>query len=103
MHAAGVAVVADAETEVDAVRVVAEVEQDVPQRQRVLAAGDGDQHLLVAAEHPVLVDRPAGLLAAVAQEALGAERRVVASYVDDGGRAAALAPGHAGSFMRRRR
>ena len=57
--------------------------QEVPERQRVLAAGDRDEHPLPRLEHLVLVDRLAHLLPAVVQEAVPAERRVVPADVDD--------------------
>ena len=60
-----VAVVADAEPDVEPVGVVAEVEEDVPHRQRVLAAGHGDEHPVAGGEHLELVD---GLLRLVAAE-----------------------------------
>src|SRR3954451_21263808 len=84
MHAAGVAVVADAETEVDAAGPVAEVEQDVPQRQRVLAAGDRDEHALPVPHHRVRVDGATHLFVTVMDEAVAAERCAMARDVDDG-------------------
>src|SRR3954454_23032658 len=84
MHAAGVAVVADAETEVDAVGLVAEVEQDVPQRQRVLATGDSDEDPLAVTHHRVRVDSATHLFVTVMHEAVTAERCAMARDVDDG-------------------
>ena len=83
-HLAGVvAVVADAEPEVEAVGLVAELEEDVPHRERVLAAGHGDERPLVGLQHVEVLDGPGHLVAAQPQEVLGAEVGVVAPDVDD--------------------
>ena len=47
-------VLADTEVDVQAVGVVAKVQQHVPEGQAVLAAADGHQDLLVVAEHLVV-------------------------------------------------
>ena len=62
--------------------MVPEAGQEVPERQRVLPAGDRDQDALARLEHPVRVDRPPHLLLAVVQEVVAAERGVVAADVD---------------------
>ena len=56
-------VVEDAQIEIEPGRLVARLDQHVPQREGILAAGDGDQDQLLAAEHPVLADRLRDLLA----------------------------------------
>ncbi len=90
-HAARpVGVPADAQTQVQPRRVVAEVEQDVPQRERVLAAGDGDQDPVLRREHVV------SLIARFTcswnvEEAILAVRRVVPPHLDHRGSAASVA------------
>src|SRR5690606_26185548 len=54
----------------------------------VLASGDGDQDPLVGADHGVVLDRLGHLVAAEAEEVLGAEVGVVPADVDDRGLAA---------------
>ena len=78
-----VGVLADAEPEVQAVGLVAERAEQVPERERVLAARHRDQHPLAGLDHLEVVDRPPHLLPAVVQEAVAAERGVVAADVDD--------------------
>src|SRR5499433_525446 len=86
-------VVEDAEVEIEAGRPVALVDQHVPEGERVLAAGHGHQHRLVAREHPVLADRLADLVTEELEEVRGAERGVVAAQLEDG-RLPALAALH---------
>src|SRR5262249_41743957 len=86
-------IVEDAEVEIEAGGPVALVDQHVPQRERVLAARDGDQHGLVSREHPVLADRLADLIAEELEEVRRAERRVVAPEPEHG-RLSALAALH---------
>src|SRR4029453_13370015 len=76
--------VEDPEIEVEPGGPVALVDQHVPQRQRVLAARDGDQHLLVAFEHPVAPNRLPDLIAEELHEVGGAEGGVVPSQLEDG-------------------
>src|SRR5438552_1325287 len=80
----GVRVLADAETEVQPIGLVPERAKEIPRRERILPARDRDEHPLSGGEHVVLVDRFANLLAAMVQEAIAAERRVVAADVDHG-------------------
>src|SRR5229473_1896962 len=87
-------IVEDAEVQIEAGRVVAVVDEDVPQRQRVLAARHGHQHTLVAREHAVLADRLAHLVAEELQVVVDAKGGVVAPQLD-GGAVAALAALHA--------
>ena len=68
--------------------------EDVPARERVLAAADGDEHALARLDHRELVDRLRDLVAAHAQEVLGAVVGVLPAHVDDR-RAAAHAALHA--------
>jgi hypothetical protein len=74
-------------------RVVAHVEQHVPQRERVLAAADADEEAVVLREHLVIVDGLGDLVADVTQEAVGAESGVRARDLDLGRRTAAAAFG----------
>ena len=76
------AVVADAESQVEAVGVVAEVDQDVPHGQAVLAARDRHQHPLAGLEHAEAADSSCHLIAAQAQKMLTAEVGVVAPDID---------------------
>src|SRR6185295_2633160 len=73
-----------AEVEIEPGGRVAVGEERVPQRQRVLATGDGHQHRLVAAEHPELADGLADLVAEELHEVDGAEGRVVAPQLEGG-------------------
>src|SRR4029453_12657840 len=82
---------ADAQAQVEAVGLVAELQQQVPEGQGVLAPGHGHQHPVGVAEHPVLADRPGDLLADVGEEAVPAEGGVVAAHLHDRLAAAALA------------
>src|SRR5690606_14289086 len=77
------AVVADPEADVEAVDLVAEGGEDLPEGERVLAARDGDQDALAGAEHGEVVDGPAHLLPAVVDEVGRAEVGVVAPDADD--------------------
>ena len=86
-----VGVLADAEPEVEAVGVVAELAQELPEAERVLAARHRDEDALARCDHVEVLDRAADLLTAVAEEAVGAEARVVPADVDHRGLAAAPA------------
>src|SRR2546425_889600 len=77
-------VVEDAQIEIEPRRLVARLDQHVPQREGILAAGDGDQDLLLAAEHPVLADRLRDLLAKELLEVRRAEGGVVPRQLEDG-------------------
>ncbi len=77
------AVVADAEPDVQPVGLVAELDQDVPHGQAVLAARHCHQHLVVGREHLEMLDRLDHLAPAQLQEVLGAEVGVVSGQVDD--------------------
>jgi len=90
-------VVEDPEVQVEPGRPVPFVDQHVPERQRVLAAGDGDQHELVLGEHPVLPDGLADLIAEELEEVRRAECGVVTPQLEHGG-LTALAALHRGSF-----
>src|SRR5207237_1008539 len=76
-------VVEDAQIEIEPRRLVARLDQHVPQREGILAAGDGDQDLLLAAEHPVLADRLRDLLAKELLEVRRAEGGVVPRQLED--------------------
>ena len=81
--AADVGVVADAEPDVQPVGPVAEIDEEVPQRQRVLAAADRHQHAVARLEHVEVVDRLDHLPPAQLVQVLDAEVGVVARQVDD--------------------
>ncbi len=81
--AALVAVVADPEAEVQPVGSVAELDQDVPDGERVLAAADGDEHPVVGRQHVVIGDRLLDLAPAQLQEVLATEVGVVPWKIDD--------------------
>ena len=89
-------VLEDAEIEVQAGGPVAFVDQHVPERERVLAPRDGDQHRLVLREHVVLPDRLANLIAEELEKVRSAERGVVTPELEDR-RLPALAALHRGS------
>ena len=57
--------------EVQPVGAVAQVEEHVPQGQRVLAARHGDQHPLAGRDHGVLLDGPLDLVTAVGEKQRG--------------------------------
>ena len=73
------------------VDVVAEVEEHVPERERVLAPRDGDEDPVVGRHHPEAPDRLLDLGAEHREEMLGAEGRVVTPDLDHGGRPTAPA------------
>src|SRR3989442_754835 len=75
-------VLEDAEVEVEARRPVPLVDQHVPERERVLAAGDGDEQVLVLLEHAVLPDRLADLVAEKVEKIRSAEGGVVAAELE---------------------
>ncbi len=77
-----VGVLTDAETDVQAVGLVAERVQQVPQSERILAAGHRDENPLAFADHVVLVDRAPHLLAAMVKEAVATETGVVPPELD---------------------
>src|SRR5690606_19571259 len=77
-------VLPDAQMEVHAVDPVAELGQDVPQRQAVLPAGDAQHEAIVGSEHVVVRDRPLHLAVDVFDEVGGAEVGVVAADLDGG-------------------
>ena len=79
-----VAVVADPQPEVEAVGIVAEVEQDVPEGEGVLSTRHRHEHTLTATDHREVVDRAAHLLTEMMEETVPAEPRVVASDLDHG-------------------
>src|SRR3989442_7826104 len=72
----------DAEVEVEARCPVPLVDQHVPERERVLAAGDGDEQVLVLLEHTVLPDRLADLVAEKVEKIRSAEGGVVAAELE---------------------
>src|SRR5262249_34138212 len=77
-----VGVFADPEPEIEAVGFVSEVAEELPQTERVLAAGDRNEHALTGADHVELLHCPTHLLAAVANEAVAAIAGVVPPDVD---------------------
>src|SRR5690606_35041580 len=83
-RAGAVAVATDAQAQVHAVRLVPQVQQQIPHGQGVLAPGDRDQHPLTGADHAVLADRPAHLLPAALHEAAGAVGGTGVPHLDGG-------------------
>src|SRR5262249_34898026 len=81
----------DPEADVEPGRVVAEVDEDVPEREAVFASRDGDQQPLLFAEHPLAGDGTLDLAAEDEQEARPAEGRVVRTELHLRGRATARA------------
>ena len=81
--AAVAGVLTDAETDVQTVGLVAELEQDVPDRERVLAAAHRHEHALARLEHPEVLDRLLDLAPAQLEQVVAAEVGVVARQVDD--------------------
>src|SRR5205823_3240134 len=75
-------VLADAQVDVEAVAVVPEIQQHVPERQAVLAAAHRHQHLLRVAEHLVVANRPLDLVTEESLEAIAAVGGVVAPDLD---------------------
>src|SRR5215467_1272843 len=84
-------VVEDAEVEIQTGRGIAGLDQDIPQGEGVLPAGDGYQHGLVEGDHPMLADGLGDLLAEELQEVRRAEGRVVTRQLDDRARPALAA------------
>ena len=84
-------IVEDAEVEVEPGRLVARLDQHVPQGERVLAAGHRHEHGLVGREHLVLADGLRDLLAEELLEIGRAEGGVVARQLDDRARPALAA------------
>src|SRR5690606_12316466 len=81
---AGLAVAADAEVDVQPLGPVAQLDEQVPQGEAVLAARHRHEDAVVGSEHAVLGDRLGDLVTAEPQEVLAAEVGVVAAQVDDG-------------------
>src|SRR5439155_493949 len=75
-------VLEDAEVEVEARRPVPLVDQHVPERERVLAAGDGDEQVLVLLEHAVLPDRLTDLVPEEVDKIRSAKGGVVAAELE---------------------
>ena len=72
----------NAEVHVKRVGAIAQLEQDIPQRQAVLAPGDCDQDAVLRGEHALGLDRARDLVMHKLVEAGLAERRVVAREPD---------------------
>src|SRR5665213_358110 len=84
VHRRVLGVRADAEPDVQTVGLVAEVAQQLPQPERVLASRDGHQDSVAGLDHVEMIDRAPDLLSAVAEEARAAIPGVVAAHLDDG-------------------
>src|SRR4029453_13045559 len=82
-------IAADALRQVEARGAIAQIEQDVPQCQAVLAAGDRDQHALLGRAHALCRDRPLDLPAEKDEVTRPAKAGVVRPQVDLGLRATA--------------
>src|SRR6266536_3539062 len=78
----GLGVLADPEPQVQPVRAVAEVDEEVPQRERVLPARHGHDDALAGTDHVVILDGAADLLGAVLHEVVTAERGVVPADIE---------------------
>nr|WP_320412812.1 hypothetical protein [Candidatus Microthrix sp.] len=72
-----VGVLPDAQSDVEPIGAVAERDEDVPHRQRVLAARHGDQQAVVGLHHVVIGNRLGRLVATELHEVLGAEVGIV--------------------------
>src|SRR5207244_5174769 len=75
-------VVEDAEVEVEPRRRVPLVEQDVPERERVLAAGDRHEDVLVFLEHAVLPDGLTDLIPEEVEKVRSADGGIVAAQLE---------------------
>ena len=82
---------ADAESEVEPLGVVAELDQGVPEGEAVFPAGDRDEDALVLLEHVLALDRPLHAALEEEDEARLAEGGVVTPQLDDRLLPAALA------------
>src|SRR5207247_7538772 len=71
-----------ADGKVESRRPVPLVDQHAPERERVLAAGDGDEQVLVLLEHTVLPNRLADLVAEKVEKIRSAEGGVVAAELE---------------------
>jgi hypothetical protein len=91
--ARAVRVPTDSQAQVQTRRRVPELEQDVPQGQRVLSSGHRHQDRLPGLEHVVVLHGPPDLLVDVVDEARLAERGIVPGQFDHRGGAAPPAPG----------
>jgi hypothetical protein len=78
-----VGVIADAEAEIEAVGLVAEVHEQFPGAERVLPTRHGHQHPVTGRDHVEGVDGSPDLLLAVVDEAVGAEGGIVAPHIDE--------------------
>ena len=77
------AVLTDPQPQVQAVGLVPRVEEQIPERERVLTTRHRDEDSLVGRQHPMVVDRLLHLAPAVLEKVVRAEVRVVATQVDD--------------------
>ena len=71
-----------AEIDIQRVRAIAEREEDVPQRQTILAARDGDENPIVRPEHPFGFNRPSDLFVHELSHAQFTKSRIVAGKAD---------------------
>ncbi|MCP9447071.1 MAG: hypothetical protein NNA22_05820 [Nitrospira sp.] len=69
---------------IQGVRLISDGEKDMPQRQAVFAAGDGDKDTVVFGKHRVRCDRPIDLIVHEADETRTTERGMMAGYFNDG-------------------
>ena len=77
-----VAVLADAQTDVQPVGLVAELEEEIPHGERVLAPAHRHEDAVVRANHVEVGDRLLHLPAAQLLQVLGAEVGIVAGQID---------------------
>src|SRR5215207_5525874 len=70
------------QSEIEAIRLVAKADENIPQPKRVLAAGNRDQDLLMVGEHFILFDKALGLLGNPFEVMILAQRQFVLAHVD---------------------
>ena len=75
--------IVDAQPDVQPVRLIAEPQQHIPQRERILAAAHRHEDALVAREHFIFFDGAFGLRDKPLAVMLGAQGEFVVAHVDD--------------------
>ncbi|MCG3140587.1 MAG: hypothetical protein HDKAJFGB_01656 [Anaerolineae bacterium] len=73
------------QTDIQAVRFVTEPRQHIPQRERILAAADRDQHAFVALKHFIFFNRALRGIYKPLAIMFAAQREFVMPHVHDGG------------------
>src|SRR5882762_5788899 len=72
----------DSEVHIERVGAIAELEQNIPERQTVLPAGHRHENSVFLPKHLLRLDRPRNLIVDEAIEAIFAEGRIVAREAD---------------------